>query len=629
MPEMTTLTLEEAEEVLKRAENGPVSAREYIPAHETVKAARDGQAHPDPELVLIDLDLIDPNPWQPRTLIDQDEIIDLAKNIDTIGLLQEPLLRPSPDGERFQSAFGHRRIAGVRLLRTQGKWGDQVLAKLADLTDEQMAYMALAENNKRSDITPLETIEAWQKALQIPGVTMTELATHVGIDRTTMSKDLLVLHLPTDALALIHNGEMKVRAARELESALRTDGHIHNDMIKAVLYDCGSEPKYGGGPPVDYRTRSVRASIQGLTEDRPKRSWNYSLDHPDRKWRPLDQVGSRDVRFDVEAFKKEFPDDVHILPKGEMSGGMEWTCNVKEWQRRQRAASLERSQAAKEGRVPASGTKREESKDEAWLRLVKADPLVASVLGVGRARKLSDPSKDLAPQHLEALGSRVLRLVDKGARIALPAAAHPQMPKNAPVMVRFGDVPPHFDFAECQTCPKAGWMQPPGYGYSDLFQLYCTDAKRYNDKKSVAMASFYEHRDGSAERDDREDLLIVKELTERLSTDLSRPIARSMLGWLVLAEVMEPFKGAERGRRGYSSCCYYPKVAEYFAAAIKAKLPPATAQEWDRQQEWKGAVTQYMNDPPLDAPWPHLAGYALVWRARLAHGMGVVMGKAE
>ena len=110
----------------------------------------------------IDLDLIDPNPWQPRLTTDPADIEDLAQNIDELGLLQEPLLRPS--GDRYQSAFGHRRIEAVRLLVSRGKWNRKGLpARLQEMSDRDMAYVALSENTKRRDISPLEVIKAWHE----------------------------------------------------------------------------------------------------------------------------------------------------------------------------------------------------------------------------------------------------------------------------------------------------------------------------------------------------------------------------------------------------------------------------------------------------------------------------------
>ena len=591
MPEMTTMTIDQVEREIAR---------------------NNGHVRPDDGLVLIDLDLIDPNPWQPRFRIDADEVEDMAASINGVGLLQEPLLRPV-DGDRFQSAFGHRRIEAVRLLRSQGKWGDQVPAKLADISDEQMAYMALAENGTRKDISPVETLTAWKNALEIPGVTITELAARVGIDRTTMSSQLAVLDLPDEALSLVHQGDMKVGAAREL-LALRTADHTHDDMIRAVLHDCGSEAKYGLGPPADYRIKTVRASIIGLTRDSPQRAWSYTVDHPDRMWRPLEADGAMTPSFDVAQFKAELPESVHTLPVGMLSGGSEWTCDVKEWRRRQTAATRERNQ----GKAPAKSSGGHTDRNlEAWLKVVRADPVVIEVLGKSRAKQLDPARGPLSGEESEALGSRIKRMKPSDL-VPLPLEAHPdEMSKKLPVQVRAADTPPLFDFEECRTCPKATWALPRGYSYSPLVQLHCSDPERYNDKKAQGWERLYEARQEAIERDDKEDFNVVTTLANHQLDPLNAEmIVRSMADWLGEGTPMRPADG-------YARSNYYPQVAVYFAAAIDAALPDAHRNYWDRAYDWEQALQRFLEEAGANAPWQQLAAYALTWRGRVAYGMGV------
>ncbi len=80
------------------------------------------------------LDVIDDNPWQPREAIDPDSLEELADSIRQIGLLQTPLARPSAAG-RFELAFGHRRIAAVRLLQQREEWGDYVNLVSAQMSE--------------------------------------------------------------------------------------------------------------------------------------------------------------------------------------------------------------------------------------------------------------------------------------------------------------------------------------------------------------------------------------------------------------------------------------------------------------------------------------------------------------
>ena len=197
------------------------------------------------------------------------------------------------------------------------------------------------------------------------------------------------------------------------------------------------------------------------------------------------------------------------------------------------------------------------------------------------------------------------------------------------IRVSIADTPPMFDFDECRACPKAVWMTHQHYSYSSEVQLHCADPQRWHDKKSVAMEQFYAQRDEARERDDKEDFAAVTQLTSQLSPDLAQVIVRSMWSWLTHAHVVEPFTGAKRGG-SFSSCCYYPKAATYFAAAIAAELPPDTASHWNRKEEWKAAVIKYLvHEPPADAPWTQLAAYATIWRARIAYGMGTPLGIAQ
>ena len=163
---------------------------------------READLAPTPSIIptttaiqLVHIDLIDPNPWQPRAQISAEDVEELAANIDAIGLLQEPLLRQVEEG-RYQSAFGHRRIEALRLLRARGRGSDgeyeKVPCKIDALSDQQMAYVALEENTERKSISPAETVRAWQRALEIEGVTVADLAPQVGVDRTTMIKNLLI-----------------------------------------------------------------------------------------------------------------------------------------------------------------------------------------------------------------------------------------------------------------------------------------------------------------------------------------------------------------------------------------------------------------------------------------------------
>ena len=341
----------------------------------------DGTTH----MKTVSLRELHPNPWQPRTTVDDDYIEELAADIISVGrLLQAPLARPVDDG--FQLAFGHSRVAALRLLHERKQWPATVTVSVSELSDKEMAYIALSENRARKDLTALEELTAWSRALEIDGVTIQSLADKVGVHFSTMSKNLTILKLPDIVLEHINDGRIKLRAAREL-LCLRTDTHSHDDMIEAVLKDCAG---YGGTYSMedmvpDFRTKTVRASIKALTYGRAIRGYQTGHHEQERKWRPLfdreDGDGGRDISFNVKDFEWEFTDDIHYLPEGEDSGGLPWTCQVKEWSKWSARATREQTKA--EEQLQAANSKNGTSpkpKPEPkptgsrWLQAVKKDP---------------------------------------------------------------------------------------------------------------------------------------------------------------------------------------------------------------------------------------------------------------
>ena len=92
----------------------------------------------------VDLELINDNPWQPRQAIDQEALQNLAESIRHLDVLQAPLGRRVQNG-RVQLAFGHSRVGACRMLHQEGARGPHIDMDVADLSDEGMAVMALAE----------------------------------------------------------------------------------------------------------------------------------------------------------------------------------------------------------------------------------------------------------------------------------------------------------------------------------------------------------------------------------------------------------------------------------------------------------------------------------------------------
>lgn len=161
--------------------------------------------------MLIPLDLIDSNPWQPRTQVDDSHIADLAASIEAESLIHSPVVRATPDG-RYQIAVGHNRKAACALL---GK--TEIECDLRPLTDRQMSDMAAAENARRRDLSAIEKARAIKRRMDDFQLTQLEAARPFGYtDAGTVSNLLRLLRLPTPAQTLIQEGALPERLARQL-----------------------------------------------------------------------------------------------------------------------------------------------------------------------------------------------------------------------------------------------------------------------------------------------------------------------------------------------------------------------------------------------------------------------------
>lgn len=174
-------------------------------------------------VIFVDLDLIDANPWQPRQGEDTDHIQKLADSIAVDGLLQIPTARLSGSalsGDRYQLAFGHSRLAAYK--RLHARYPDdprfrEFPLNLRPLTDRQMADAAASENIARKDLSAIEIAGAIQRYMADFGATQLEAGKIYGYtSQSSVSNLLRLLQLPEPVRALVNDGKLPERHAREL-----------------------------------------------------------------------------------------------------------------------------------------------------------------------------------------------------------------------------------------------------------------------------------------------------------------------------------------------------------------------------------------------------------------------------
>jgi len=162
------------------------------------------------ELQEVDIDLIDPNPDQPRLRFNEDKLNELAQSIRANGLVQPLLLRRSANG-RYQI------VAGERRWRAADRAGlHRVHAVVRNIPDSKLLELALIENIQREELNPIEEASAYQRLIHNLGLTQDEVAQQVGKDRSSIANYLRLLKLPEDVQRMLEDDLISMGHARAL-----------------------------------------------------------------------------------------------------------------------------------------------------------------------------------------------------------------------------------------------------------------------------------------------------------------------------------------------------------------------------------------------------------------------------
>ncbi len=162
------------------------------------------------ELREVDIDLIDPNPEQPRTTFSEEKLEELAQSIRENGLVQPILLRRKGDG-RFQLVAGERRWRAAQRIGMQ-----RVSAVVREVEDEKLLEIALIENIQRQELNPIEEAAAYQRLMGVLGLTQEEVAKRVGKDRSSVANYVRLLKLPASVQRMLEEERLSMGHARAL-----------------------------------------------------------------------------------------------------------------------------------------------------------------------------------------------------------------------------------------------------------------------------------------------------------------------------------------------------------------------------------------------------------------------------
>jgi ParB family chromosome partitioning protein len=217
------------------------------------------------ELREVPVDLIEPNPNQPRHTFDEETLLGLAESIKLRGILQPVLVRPLVGG-RFELLAGERRWRAAQLAER-----DTIPAVIRHHDDAASLEVALIENMAREDLNPVEEARACAALVEELGLTREDVGLRVGRSRVAVSNLIRLLELPDDALELIDRGELSEGHGRAL---LLADDHAQRRTLARDAVD-------GRWSVRELEARARSAANDRTDRPRPKRR-RRTL-HPDQE----------------------------------------------------------------------------------------------------------------------------------------------------------------------------------------------------------------------------------------------------------------------------------------------------------------------------------------------------------
>jgi ParB family chromosome partitioning protein len=160
-----------------------------------------------------------PNPFQPRTRIDETELTDLANSMQASGLLQPVVVRSREGG--FELIAGERRWRAAERLG----WA-KIPAVVKEVDDRTLLTLALIENLQRDDLSPIDEAAGYRRLGEEFHLGQTEVARAVGRDRSTVANLLRLLQLPPAVQAMVHEKRLSAGHARALLGLSEADRQV-------------------------------------------------------------------------------------------------------------------------------------------------------------------------------------------------------------------------------------------------------------------------------------------------------------------------------------------------------------------------------------------------------------------
>ena len=261
------------------------------------------------DILRIPVDMIEPNPFQPRMSFDKEALEELAESIRTFGLIQ-PITVRKKSTDKYQIISGERRFKACRLAGM-----DMIPAYIRDANDQGMLEMAIVENIQRENLDPIEVAMSYQRLIEECMLTQEQMAERVGKKRASVTNYLRLLKLPARVqhdlkVGLLSVGHAKVLLGLDIEE-------LQEEFCDYVIKN-------------DLSVRQLEEKIKKMSGKKEKESKQQNL--PDEYYKVLEHIGkffgnnislkrsesgkgSMTIRFDSDEEMKSFLkalEDSHI-----------------------------------------------------------------------------------------------------------------------------------------------------------------------------------------------------------------------------------------------------------------------------------------------------------------------------
>jgi len=205
----------------------------------------------------VPVELVEPNPAQPRRSFDDEALIALSESIRARGVLQPVVVRPIAGG-RYELVAGERRLRAAKIAKLE-----RVPAVVRETGEAERLELALIENMARQDLNPVEEARACATLVEDLGLTKEEVGRRVGRSRVAVSNLIRTLELPDEALAMLEAGELSAGHGRALllvkeqdrrlklaRAASAAGWSVRETERRARELEDASQPRHVGGSVV-------------------------------------------------------------------------------------------------------------------------------------------------------------------------------------------------------------------------------------------------------------------------------------------------------------------------------------------------------------------------------------------